>query len=263
MKRIPFISMLIILFATGHGLKAQSSGLMTFTAKTVDNNAQFSPKHVLAVWIEDENGNFVKTLEVMAQKRIEYLYTWNTASSGNTTDAVTGATLSSHRTENVEWDCTNTQGNLVADGNYKVIIEYTSAHEQGPLASFTFNKSTGQVSLQPGDETYFSNIGMTYTPDATTIDDSFRSVEKSLNIYPNPFSHQLSVDFTSDSRQDVKINLYNNRMQLVDVIYNGEITAGHNTFNWNTGNTSLPPANYYIIIENGSSIIARSIIKVN
>ena len=123
---------------------------------------------MLAIWIEDESGQFVKSLEVMANKRIQYLYTWNKSSAGNKTDAITGETLLSHRTENVTWDGTDTNGGLVADGDYKVFIEYTSAHGQGPLAYYTFAKTAEEVSLQPGNETYFQDLSI-HLPQRQTI----------------------------------------------------------------------------------------------
>jgi len=37
-----------------------TDGVMTFTVKTVTANGDFSPKHVLVIWVEDETG-FVLT----------------------------------------------------------------------------------------------------------------------------------------------------------------------------------------------------------
>ncbi len=240
---------------------AQTTGQMDFSVTTVDNGAGFTPKHVLAIWIEDESGNFVKTLELMANKRIQYLYTWNTSSGGNTTDAVTGATLADHRTEETSWDCTDTSGNISPDGNYNVIIEYTSEHAQGPLATFSFNKSGDVISLQPTNETYFTSISVDYTPDATNINDFARSMKHSLKIYPNPFTDNLTVDFNARAEQEIKMSIYNTSMQLLHVIYEGRVSEGKNTVHWNGPSSDLPPGNYYLVVENGKSIMARGIIK--
>ena len=55
--------------------KAASSGELTFTIRTVTAGGNYSPKHVLAIWVEDVNG-FVKTRKAMANQRKQYLYTW-------------------------------------------------------------------------------------------------------------------------------------------------------------------------------------------
>jgi hypothetical protein len=141
---------------------AQTAGQLNFTITTLPNGNSYSPKHVLAIWVETESGTFVKTLKLNAGARKEYLFSWIASSSQNTTDAITGSTLESHITHNVSWNGTNISGTLVNDGNYKIIVEYTSEHAQGPKASFTFNKSNNQVSLQPSNETYFNNISLSF-----------------------------------------------------------------------------------------------------
>jgi nitronate monooxygenase len=56
---------------------------------------------VVAIWVEDNQGNFVKTLLAYAQNRKTHLNTWeaSTTAAGipfNTVDAITGATKTSH-----------------------------------------------------------------------------------------------------------------------------------------------------------------------
>lgn len=139
-----------------------TGGEVTFNFTTLPNGATFSPRHVLAVWVEDETGNFVKSLKVQAEKRKQYLYTWNSKSSGNVTDAVTGATLTSHESHQVVWNRTNSSGLVVADGNYRMVVEYTSEHAQGPMLAVDFIIGATDLSLTPPDETYFTAISLTY-----------------------------------------------------------------------------------------------------
>jgi hypothetical protein len=111
---------------------------VTFNVSTVTDNGTYSPKHVLAIWVKTSSGTFVKSIKVNAVKRIQYLYKWNKSSGGNTADAVTGATLTSHQTHSVTWNCKNTSGVVVPAGNYKMMIEYTDQHAQGPIDSINF-----------------------------------------------------------------------------------------------------------------------------
>ena len=143
--------------------KSAVGGEMTWTVRTVPNGANFSPKHVFAIWIEDENG-FVKTRKAMANQRKQYLYTWKAASNYNVVDAITGPTMTSHQTHTVTWDFTDLDGNIVPDGDYTVFTEYTSAHEQGPLTSTTFTKGPDSVLINPPDETYFKDMELSFVP---------------------------------------------------------------------------------------------------
>lgn len=143
--------------------KAASSGELTFTIRTVTNNGTYSPKHVLAIWVEDLNG-FVKTRKAMANQRKQYLYTWKAASDYNVVDAITGSTLTSHQTHTVTWDCTDLDGEIVPDGDYVVWTEFTDKHAQGPLYNITFTKGPNAQSMTPADETYFKDIELEFTP---------------------------------------------------------------------------------------------------
>ncbi len=179
---------LLLLTATTGGLKAQeqSEGTMTFTVRTVTVNGNFSPRHVLAIWVEDADG-FVLSRKLRAEKRKQYLYTWNSKSGGDVTDANTGATLSSHQTHTVTWDCTDKDGALVPDGEYKVFVEFTEAHEQGPLRMLAFTKGPELVSFSPDDDANFKDLTLLFEP-KVTVEAGFTFI-----------ADELKVDFTNTS----------------------------------------------------------------
>lgn len=257
------IFILALLFAAVINSTAQTAGQLNFTITTLPNGKKYSPKHVLAIWVETESGTFVKTLKLRGANRKQYLYSWIASSSQNTTDAITGSTLSSHTTHNVSWNGTNTDGALVSDGNYKVIIEYTSEHAQGPKASFVFNKSDSQVSLQPSNETYFNAISLSFTPDNTTGISNFNTiVSESFSVYPNPVFDQLNVEFKSEKiEKDVSIALYDTNLRLIKVFYKGRINEGINAFNFDLSADKLVSGNYFVLISNQNSQIAHRIVK--
>lgn len=142
---------------------SNAGGELSFTVRTVTASGNYSPKHVLAIWIEHD-GDFVKTRKAMANQRKQYLYTWKASSDYNVVDAITGATLTSHQTHTVTWDCTDLDGNIVPDGEYDVYAEFTDKHAQGPLYTLSFTKGADALSLSPGDETYFKDIELEFTP---------------------------------------------------------------------------------------------------
>jgi len=107
----------------------------------------------------------------MANQRKQYLYTWKAASNYNVVDAITGSTLTSHQTHNVNWDCTDLDGNIVPDGQYVIYVEFTEEHAQGPLTSIEFTKGTETVTITPPNEAHFINMELVYTPeDIATAD---------------------------------------------------------------------------------------------
>lgn len=148
---------------------SQTNGTVVFEVTTVSFDGKYAPKNVGAIWVEDAQNNFVKTLKVWANKREKHLIKWRAASGGNTVDAVTSATIRKHGTHSATWDCTDFNGNLVADGNYKIYIEFTetnSASDGKPPGKWTavqFTKGPTDQTVLPQDEQYFKNIKLTYT----------------------------------------------------------------------------------------------------
>lgn len=173
---ISSLSLLLILIITLTGFKSPennntklaSGGELNFTVRTVTQNGNYAPKHVLAIWIE-YNNEFVKTRLRKANQRKQYLYTWKatTTAAGspyNVVDAITGSTINSHTTHSVSWDCLDLEGNIVPDGEYTVWVEFTEKHAQGPLYSLSFTKGPDAQSFTPADETYFKDIELEFIP---------------------------------------------------------------------------------------------------
>lgn len=143
----------------------KTAGTLDVSTTTSTYNGKYSPRHVLAIWVESSSGTFVKTLMVYAAARKQYLTNWlKSTSSGNSTDAITGATLSSHGTRTCTWDGTDSSGNTVGDGTYNVCMEFTENDGTGKYASFSFTKGTSTASESPSASNYFSAISLNWTP---------------------------------------------------------------------------------------------------
>ena len=192
LRKIQMKSLLLtfIICFTGFAsdLKSQTAtdGEMTFSVRTVTANGNFSPRHVLAIWVEDQAG-FVLTRKLSGEDRKQYLYTWNSNAGGNVVDATTGPTLTSHQTHSVTWDCRNLNGELVPDGEYTVFVEFTEEHAQGPLRMVTFTKGSEMVSMAPADDANFKDIELLFEPVVTLTASYTYSVE------------DLAVTFTNTS----------------------------------------------------------------
>jgi len=142
---------------------ANTTGL-TVSVATSTTGGSYAPRNVVAIWIEDNAGKFVKTLTVYAQARTYDLTNWNTSSAGNLTDAITGATQSSYNTIYGSWNGTDATGKVVADGTYKVCMELTDKGSTGNFSTFPFTKGTVTATLTPANVPSFSSISIKWVP---------------------------------------------------------------------------------------------------
>jgi len=205
MKKL--ISLLALLICISY-LSAQTDGTLTVTATTSKTSTPtYNPKNIVAMWIEDSSGKFVKTLLAYAGERKQHLKTWKavTTVAGalyNTVDAKTGATQNSHAARTCTWNGKNRSSVLVADGTYKLRMELTDNDGTVQnLATFNFTKGTSIETLTPPTTSGFSSISIKWTPLNTAIEE----VEESDNyiIYPNPAGNSISV--TGDDIKRIEI----------------------------------------------------------
>lgn len=131
--------------------------------ETVDPNGEYSPSHILAVWVEKDDGTFVRSLKVRASERIKYLYTWKTSSKSDQTDAVTGATISRHTSHTIDWNLQDASQVDIVNGNYLIKLEMTDGNQQGAVSQFAFNYQDSIMSTSFNDATDFKNVAITYS----------------------------------------------------------------------------------------------------
>jgi len=136
------------------------------TAKftTTPAGGPYAPRNVVAVWIQDGGGNFVKTIGRWAAQRKQYLLQWTAKAGPNDADAVTGATRPDH-TQMIQavWNLTDRQGTVVPDGTYTIRMELADS-DGGTTneGTFTFVKGPNpqvQSNLANGG---FNNVTISY-----------------------------------------------------------------------------------------------------
>ena len=126
-----------------------------FRLTTRAQGGRYAPKNVGAIWIEREDGTWVKTLKVWAGVRLRYLTTYLKANTTrDTTDATTSATLRQHATHEVKWQLSD----LAADGDYRVRVEVTDRSGDGQLLSVPFSKSGEALTVSADDSEYFVDV---------------------------------------------------------------------------------------------------------
>ncbi len=184
-------------------VSAQTAGTLTFKFTPVTMSPGYSgTKNVLAVWIETNTGTFIKTrMRYWGSGTNDHLPTWNTSSKANTTDATTGATLSSFTAKSITWDGKTgpaATATIVADGSYRVAVQETWNHgTSGTVTNYyTFTKGNTTVNLVPANSANFTGLSLVWTPAAvvTGVNES-NSENSEIVVYPNPTNGIFNVDF--------------------------------------------------------------------
>lgn len=188
---------------------SQTAGTLSFSFTQLSHTSYSGTKNVLAVWIQSSTGTFIKTrMRNVGNGTKDHLPTWAVNSGGtsgnamgsgcNVVSATTGATLTSFSTRTVTWDGTDVNGNVVADGTYKVTIEETWNHGGSGSAtrSFTFTKGASDDIQSPTADANFSNISLAWVASAAGIEEG-AFAESGVKVYPNPSKDgYFNVDYT-------------------------------------------------------------------
>ncbi len=171
-----FSAVLLVLLLASSAVFAADTGVQAPGTVTVSYDLHRMPSiasNQMAVWIEDGNGKFVKTLFVTwftgkggYERRPDCLPLWRKAAGvdGPPTaevDAVTRATQHPGR-HSVVWDCTDAAGGPVAPGKYVYKAEGTLFWEKGLLWS-------GEITV--GDRAADSRAVATFLPPTAQVGD--------------------------------------------------------------------------------------------
>ncbi len=150
---------------------AVAEGTLTVTYTTQSHGGPYAPAHVVAVWIENDAGAFVKTIDRWAGVRRQHLVAWTQKAGAADIDAVSGATRNSHtQPVTATWDLRDRQGQEIPDGTYTIRMELADSNAtqalQNAQGTFTFTKAPGgstQSGLANGG---FTSVTITHAPGA-------------------------------------------------------------------------------------------------
>ncbi len=142
----------------GEMLAAETT--LRFRVRTSSVGGKFAPRNVGAIWIQDGEGAFVKTLERWGTTRAKWLLTFNAASGGNVVDAITGATKVSHETHEVRWNLTNAAGCPVPAGDYAIWLELTDRSGAGVTLDIPIGVPAPPSQVQPEDTPNFHDMSV-------------------------------------------------------------------------------------------------------
>lgn len=131
---------------------------LAFSVRTTAFGGQFKPRNVGAIWIERDDGTFVRTLERWGIMRAKWLERFNSASGGDVTDAITGPTLTSHGVHEVEWDLHDLSGCELPNGPLWLLVELTDRSGPGEWLAIPIEKGSEPGTTQPSDTAVFHDM---------------------------------------------------------------------------------------------------------
>jgi len=215
------IAVFAIALLVSANISAQTAGAMIFNFTTLQQGTK--TKQVNAVWIENGTGTFIKTnlLYISSNSTDDHVPQFslksgasapspvgsgavNDATTGNTINAITGATRNATSTPkawgaySVSWDGKTgaTTPVLVPDGSYKIWVEMTwnDNEDQHDFINtgYTFTKGASIFTTNPANEGPLSTMSLTWTPSALSLDSIYKT---KIGIFPNPSNGVINVQY--------------------------------------------------------------------
>lgn len=245
---LTLMTIIICLLYTKNNVLAQTSGTLTFSVTTTEPSGGYTNKFVLAVWIRDNAGNFVKTKIKYAASRVQYLNVWVSNSGSNVVDATTGSTRTSHQTFTISWNATNVSAALVPDGDYQVWMQMADQNVNGATNSVTFTKGTSAVHLTPANSGNFTNLVLDWVPTFVGIDENAEKVN--FSVTPNPVTSQSTINYTLNQTEDVTISMYDVNGKLEKILCDQNQSAGNYSLPLST---KVNPGIYFVKMYTGKT----------
>lgn len=184
-------------------VQGQTNGTLTFTFTETHSG---STKNVLAVWITDNSGTFVKTrMRFWGSGTDDHLPSWKNNSGQNVVDAITGPTRTASTNppafgvKTVIWDGKDVTAVTVPDGTYQVYVESSWNNPEPPgnqhstIINFPFEKSSVTTHSAPAGNNYFSNITLDWVPNP--VSNIKETNDRNISVYPNPSNGMFQINF--------------------------------------------------------------------
>jgi hypothetical protein len=223
-----------------------------FTIKTVSYGGTYAPRHVLAIWITNSNNQHIRTLKVMASNFKNKLFKWNTYTGGSVpSDAISGASLTSHQTHTVKWNGKNAAGHVVPDGDYNLWVEFNETNSTGnPTISIPFTKGAVDQHVTPANTSYFQNIDLQYFYTAgygAGINSLIGNTN--VSVTPNPTVDEANIQVDLTNKASVQVSIYSISGKLVHRFNKSEYEAGKHYFIWNPKSSGVASGTYFVHVN--------------
>ena len=265
-KRLLQISSVVAAIFISASAMAQTAGTLTFSFTTTSHSGYQGTKNALAIWIQTGTGSFVKTYFRYAGAgggTQDHLPTYAVNSGGtssnclstscNKVGATTGATLPGATTKTFTWDGKDANGNLVADGTYKITIEQTWNHGTSGtvVKSYSFTKGPSPVVQNPTADANFTGVSLSWQPTSFAgIDENI--ISSDVKIHPNPSSNGI---FTVEFLKAEKVEVMNISGEIIlsEEVKIGEVSKLINLSAFENGV-------YFICVKNANELSKQKVV---
>lgn len=234
---------------------------ISFTSSSTTKTPNYSPNHVLAIWVTKKTGEIVKTIKYYAGQRQTVLGHYDTTNGDWAPDAVSGASLKAFNTYAINWDAKDLFGNLIDDGVYNVNFELNDNNYPSRSSKFNIDiiKGISPVSLTPADDTSFSAISIKWNPIPSTINQT-KLISDDVIVFPNPTNGILQIKLNKDFKANVQLKIMSvtGYIFLTEQFYKEEDTS---ILNYDI--SKFPDGNYILELVTNSIITRKEIILYN
>ena len=86
-----------------------------------------------------------------------------------------------------------------------------------------------------------------------------RQKKSLINIFPNPFSNFITIDYELENSADVNLTIYNYLGQQIKILVNEFQPKGGQQIQWNA--EGLPAGLYFCRLKTGNQFITHKIVK--
>lgn len=233
-------------------VKSPGDTTVLFTINTITYNGTYHPRHVFAIWITNSSNQHIRTLEVRASNYKSKLYKWITYTGGVVpSDAISGASLTSHITHNLKWNGKNAAGYVVPDGDYILWVEFNETNFSGnPTTSIPFTKGPANQHVTPANTAYFQNIDLQYFYTAgygAGISSLIGNTE--VSVIPNPTVDEANILVDLTHKASVQISIFSVTGKLVHQFNKSEYEAGKNYFIWTPKSSGVASGTYFVHVS--------------
>ncbi len=243
---------LLVVFSTVIIVSPCFSQKLDIEATTSTYSGAVAPRHAAAVWIQTPGGELVNTVEVWSYGFNWCLMTWRTITfllDTGAYDAITAATIPDHTAPiKIAWDCKDTAGNLVPDGDYVFCVEMTESEywwkhndpNEDYLGKFAYGTiaidSQSRIAYGDTSDTCISNFKATYSPTAGIISHKQQSFNGSfLSYWYNSATQSLMFTLPPTFNKSAVLNIIDLKGKFVKRL---EMDNRSKKFCWDLRNSS-------------------------
>jgi hypothetical protein len=97
--------------------------------------------------------------------------------------------------------------------------------------------------------------------DPNTSSSAIEKEQKTMDIYPNPFSKKTTIAFTLESKAEVKIDIYSEKGDLIRQLINQPMAAGRHSISWDATddkNKGIVQGTYFCLLTMNNRPIQTS-----